>query len=473
MRTGRTRATLALTLALMATWGGAWLEGQETTPRSWTGRPLAEALQALQERGVKVIFSSDLVRPDMKVVSQPTETAPHLILKELLAPHGLEAQIGPGGTALVVRREEVPIIVSIETPSYGEPVFGVTDFAAHISAEEEIRRVEFFVDGQPTGVLTRPPWKVKVDVGEENIDREFKVVAYGQFGGVGEYSIKTRQVEILDEVDIALKQTFVTATRGGERVLDLVREDFRVRDDGERVELVTFERGDVPLTAVLLLDASESMRGRFLQAALDGSRAFLSRMRPLDEAMVMLFSDRTLAATEFSSDKEQLLAELDGTLARGGTALNDHLYASLRLLDGIQGRRVVVLFSDGADVQSVLRMQDVLWKVQRSDALIYWIRLQSEERSLTSAWRDSDANEAEWHGLEQAVKQSGGRVAELASIHEIEAAFEEIMDELRGQYVLGYYPPNRRADGTWRDVKVDLKGALGVRLRFRDGYIDY
>lgn len=462
---------LGLLLPLAAAPYPGSLDGVGETPVRYVGRSLDEALSELQARGLRVIYSSDLVKPYMVVRTEPRGGSLHQTLDDLLAPHGLKAQVGPQGAVLVVKREAEPILVAIEQPSPLQAVFGEVEVAALVMAEEEIREVDFYVDDVLVGSLSRPPWRLRVDVGEANADREFRVEARGVWGGAGSATVRTRRVEIEDKFEVALKQLFVTVSRGNQRILDLKREDFRVFDGGMEQELVTFERGDVPITAVLLLDASESMRGRYLEAALAGSRAFLSRMNRLDQTMVMLFADRALAVTPFSGQVAALSSELDGIFARGGTALNDHLYASLRLLDRTQGRRVVVLLSDGADVLSALRMEDVLWKVRRSDSLIYWIRLSEDVQEFSSAWRNFEANRREWDGLEKAVEESGGRIRVLSELAELEPAFEEIMAELRGQYVLGYYPSDRQAGGGWRPVRVrvDLPGA---QVRFRSGYVD-
>ncbi len=469
---------IALALLWLALAGQAWLGGPpataqgESPPLRYLGQPLAEALADMQARGLPVIYSSDLVQPHMVVRSEPTAASPHRVLDQLLAPHGLKAQVGPRGAVLVVLRDPEPILVAIEQPSPFQSIFGSVVVKALVITEEPIRKVDFYVGEELKGTLTRGPFQLEVAVGEENVDREFRVEAFGRWGGFGKGSVATRRVEIEADLEVALKQLFVTVDRGSRRVLDLGRESFTVFDGGVRQTLVTFERGDVPISAVVLLDASESMKGRYLQAALAGSHAFLSTMGRLDEAMVMLFADRALAVTPFSGEAALLAERLDGVFAGGGTALNDHLYASLRLLDRTQGRRVVILLSDGADVLSALRMRDVLWKVRRSDALIYWIRLHKGRPEFSSAWRDFRANREEWQGLETAVEESGGETWDLAEIDQIRPAFEEIMAELRGQYVLGYYPSRLRSDGSWRpvQVKVDLPGA---KVRFRAGYVDH
>ena len=334
-------------------------------------------------------------------------------------------------------------------------------------------RVEFQINDRVVGSRSEEPFAIEVDLGDRNIDRKFTVIAYGAWGGVGASTTTVSSLEINENVEIALRQLYVTVELDGQRVLDLGREKFTVFDRGDRRRLITFERGDVPISAVLLLDASESMKGAPLEAALDGSRSFLSGMNALDQSMVILFSDRTLGATRFTNDQQELMNSLRGAMASGGTALNDYLYSGLRLLDHVQGRRVVILLSDGADVLSALRMEDVLWKVRRSDALIYWIRHEANlSGEFSTSWRNFEANEKERQGLEKAIKESGGRILTIANIDEIESAFREIMQELRAQYVLGYYPSRRDRDGSWRPVRVSVDEPK-VRVRFRAGYVDF
>jgi Ca-activated chloride channel family protein len=167
-----------------------------------------------------------------------------------------------------------------------------------------------------------------------------------------------------------------------------------------------------------------------------------------------------------------LLEGVEGTTASGGTALNDHLYAALRLLDERPGRRIVVLLSDGADVTSALSATDLRWKIQRSDAAIFWLRLQRgrAEQSFSSAWRDVRANDREIAGLEQAVAESGGRIGVVAPGVDLAPAFAAVVAELREQYVLGYYPRDLRRDGSWRALEV--RATPGVRLRYRAGWVD-
>ena len=134
-----------------------------------------------------------------------------------------------------------------------------------------------------------------------------------------------------------------------------------------------------------------------------------------------------------------------------------------------------MLLSDGVDVDNLLEMEQVEEVAARSQALVYWIRLIDEESgpdvTYLSAWRGREEHRREMDGLRRLVETSGGRILDLPRVEEAEAAFREILAELREQYVLGYYPSNSKGDGRWHSVKVDVKGS-GFSVRSRAGYRD-
>lgn len=368
------------------------------------------------------------------------------------------------------------IQVSIIDPGPFDPVSGSVQVRIGVVSPEPVTRIDLFVDGALRAQLTEEPWDAVVDVGQENREHVFRAVAHTASGAIGEMTSQTPAIQVNDTLDLPLQQLFVTVTRSGDRVGKLGREDFRVIDNGMRQELVTFEGGDAPLTAVLLVDSSQSMRGARLASAVEGVRSFTAGMEDLDEVMGILFSDRMLAATPFTDDPEVIDTSLGTVEAAGGTALTDFLYSSLKILDGRQGRRVVVVLSDGYDVYSALAMRDVLWKIRRSQAMVYWLALRDRSQNdtglYTSAWRDADANKAELDTLREIVRESGGRILEIDDVSEIPGAFGSILTELRGQYVLGYYPTDLKRDGSWRSVQVEVEG-FGTKVRSREGYVDY
>ncbi len=150
--------------------------------------------------------------------------------------------------------------VTIASPAAGQFAFGQVNFIAQVESVEPVAKVVFEVDGRTLEVLERPPWAVKVDLGQENVTHRFRVTAQTAAGATGEAVVSTPAIQVDEQVDVDLQQLFVTVTEGDRRVLDLQRGQFSIHEDGREQQLVTFERGDVPLTAVLLLDSSESMR---------------------------------------------------------------------------------------------------------------------------------------------------------------------------------------------------------------------
>ncbi|HVT58691.1 MAG TPA: VWA domain-containing protein [Thermoanaerobaculia bacterium] len=364
--------------------------------------------------------------------------------------------------------------VRIISPQADQAVFGQVVFEVNVAGADPVDRVEFMVDGTAVGVARRPPFRVTAQVGEDNVQREFRAVAYAKGGAWASAKLITLPIRIDDKMNVRLQQLYVTVLRGRDRALDLDAPNFHIFDEGQEQKIVTFGRGELPLTAVLLLDSSESMRGELLEAAERGASAFIAAMKPLDEAMVALFSDRLLRITPFVQEPEPLRQALTGIEARGGTAVNDYLYMALDLLESRQGRRVVVLLSDGSDVNSVLSMTEVLRKARHSQALIYWIQLEGGEKhhSYTTSWRGHLANDKEYKLLQEAVEESGGRIQPVNRVAEIEPVFRGVMQELREQYALGYYPSNLKGDGSWHKIKVKADD-FAVKVRTTQGYLDF
>jgi hypothetical protein len=307
--------------------------------------------------------------------------------------------------------------VILEKPDPLQPAFGEVEITATVLATEKIARVVFLVDGALMGELKAAPYRLEIDLGQDNVEHRFAVVAHAVSGATAEVEITTPRVRVDEEISVRLQQLYVTVSRDDRRVLDLEAEDFRILDEARSQELVTFARGDIPFTAMVLVDSSTSMAGEKLSAALAGARTFFNGMERLDEGSLLVFSDRILHTTPFTTFPQVLVAGLERVNARGGTALNDFLYLALSRLETRQGRRVVILLSDGVDSHSILSMTNVLPHARRSQALIYWLRLPYAAAhdgadwglpDLTTAWRDSESYRREFQLLGRAVSESGG-----------------------------------------------------------------
>ena len=378
---------------------------------------------------------------------------------------------------------QLPPRVVIQQPPATVPLFGAAEVVLDIEpGGTPVTQVEVFFDNVRVGVLERPPWRLLVDAGQENREHHVEVLVHDARGATASAEVRTPRLQVDDEIDVELQQLFVTVESGGRREEGLTRNDFTVLDDGVPQTIATFEGGGIPFSAVLLLDASASMSGDRLRTAIDGARSFVQSMGRLDEAKVLLFSDQMRGETPFTSVPSILTVGLGEVQAGGGTALNDALYVGLKRLENRLGRKVLILLSDGVDVESVLPMERVRAIVRRDQTVLYWLWLRREGEHeqddpaagplYYSSWRDARGHQEERARLREAVLESGGRIEPLDSVDQLRGKLDAILHELRDQYVLGYSPTNRRGSGTWHKVELRLRNGGGFKVRTQDGYVE-
>jgi Ca-activated chloride channel family protein len=225
-----------------------------------------------------------------------------------------------------------------------------------------------------------------------------------------------------------------------------------------------------PFHVVLLLDVSGSTtlkHGDIQSAAL----AFLESMRPKDQVMVSSFSAAIHVDSEFTSDRDQLgLAIL---LTKVGTSTR--LYDALELvvtqrLNEIQGRKAIVLLTDGMDTASRLSDLNIsLARIEESDVLVYVLQYDTRKDlpNLSQSVAPSYARASEY--LRDLSVNSGGRRFDASSVLALRDAFAQIAEELRHQYALCYYPAFQATDSSFRRIQVTVDRP-GVRIRARVGY---
>jgi len=272
-------------------------------------------------------------------------------------------------------------------------------------------------------------------------------------------------------VDVKLVNVSVTVTDDhGAPVSTLKKEDFEVLEDGVEQKLAVFDRESaLPLSIVLAIDASLSTR-KDLKLEQDAARAFAhSVLRPQDALAVYQFSEIVEDLVPFTSD----LRAIDRGIARvevgSATALYDAIYLGSQSLIRRQGRKVLVVITDGGDTMSRVGYQEALREAQQADALVYSIIMVPIE---ASAGRNTGGE----HALIQMSEDTGAKHYYADTPQRIDRAFRRISDELRTQYLLGYYPRQRLSASDFRriDVKVtppaDADLELPLHARHRAGY---
>ena len=261
-----------------------------------------------------------------------------------------------------------------------------------------------------------------------------------------------------------LVDLFVTVTdSNGRLVPDLTREDFAVFDDGEPQEIVLFENTVRPITVVVMLDTSISTTN-VMDRIMGGAEQFLIRMLPDDRARVGAFNDKIeIVPAEFIGDRDLLIGELDGLDFGNDTRLHDAVAASLDSLQGIEGRRVILVLTDGQDSASRSGWRDALRQAVAQEVMIYSIGLEVEYFDGARNRRTSPDR-----SLRRLAEETGGGYFELQESDELGATFTRVSQELHSQYVLGFTPSVR--DGQTHEVAVRLK-RRGMTARARRSYV--
>ena len=270
----------------------------------------------------------------------------------------------------------------------------------------------------------------------------------------------------------------VLVTRGRDAVAGLTADDFTVLDNGVRQDVAAVLVEEVPVTLLLVLDTSGSVRGAPLRQLLAAAEAAGEALRPDDRVGLVTFSDKLRLAVEPPAPPAELPAALDRMRAGGATALYDATFAALALRDRTVGRTVVLVFSDGYDTTSWLDPLDVLDAARRSDVVVYGVRHDHlaregwqprEGRGLASRWFADDPHLFRQEYLAHLAAATGGSVYVAADLERLREAFSRVVDEFRSRYLLTYTPQGVEAGG-WHELEVRVRGR-GRRVQARPGYL--
>jgi Ca-activated chloride channel family protein len=339
----------------------------------------------------------------------------------------------------------------------------------------------------------------------------------------------------------------VVTDRSGKFVSDLSRNDFTVSEDGKRQDISFFAAVKQPFSAVLVLDTSNSAQDR-LKAIQNTAVDFTKQIRPGDRMMAISFDNEVRQLTDFSQDRQELEKAIRGTESGFGKLLYEAVARALELLKNVEGRRAVVLFSDGVDMRSIEASSEGTTRMaEEAGAVSYvvrfdtrwWIeadarrqekehpksktpfdidgriplppdfggpdplptgipkpnapRIEIGQRPKPPVVYDPDGTGTRTQRIPSAeppdqitstldklygeadsylltiTTRTGGRVYLADTFDDTRAAFTAIAEELRNQYLIGYYSTSNRRDGKYHKIKLEL-ARKGVEVRARPGY---
>jgi Ca-activated chloride channel family protein len=270
------------------------------------------------------------------------------------------------------------------------------------------------------------------------------------------------------KVDVKLVNVYVTVTDAhGAPVAGLKKENFSLQEDGKEQSISVFDKESaVPLSIALAIDTSLSTRHDLPLEQASAKRFAHAILRPVDALSVFGFSENVLQSTNYTADLKRIDEGIDHIRLGAATALFDAVYLASRSLDRRQGRKVLVLITDGGDTISRIDYKQAVRAAEEAEALVYSIIVVPIE---SSAGRELGGE----HALIQLAEDTGGKYYYATSMAQLDDAFRQISDELRTQYLLAYYPTQRLSNSQFRRIHVAVTGpadAAAYQVRHRAGY---
>jgi Ca-activated chloride channel family protein len=260
---------------------------------------------------------------------------------------------------------------------------------------------------------------------------------------------------------------YVTVTDSAKRIIpDLVREDFEVYDNGKLQALTNFDNQVTPINVVVMLDTSGSMT-LALDMVKQAAEEFILRMLPDDRAKVGAFNDKLEVKPQvglpFTNNRDQLIRYLNELDFGYPTRLYDAVDYSINELKTVDGRKVVLVFTDGADTASRLDSGDVTERSRVEEVMVYSVGLENEFMNGGQRVRTSPDR-----GLRRLSDETGGGFFMLKKQDELGPTFTRIAQELHSQYVMGFTPET--LDNKIHKLEVRVKRP-GMTARARKSYV--
>ena len=259
------------------------------------------------------------------------------------------------------------------------------------------------------------------------------------------------------DVDLALVNVTVTDPYN-RLVTGLDPDNFRVYEDNVEQEVVTFSSEDVPISIGVIFDMSGSMTNKIGKAR-EAAMQFFKTANPQDEFFLVSFNERAELTSAFTNSVEDLQSRMMLAAPKGRTALLDAIYLGLSQMRGAKnGKRALLILSDGGDNHSRYNESDIKRLVKEADTQLYAIGIFDP-----LGYRNRTPEELNGPSLlSEVTEMTGGRVFAVENLNDLPDIASKIGMELRNQYVLGYRPSNKAHDARWRKIKIKLRAPKGL-----------
>ena len=365
------------------------------------------------------------------------------------------------GDELVINTGNEPFRVHIVSPRVALNVHGQTrvEMAVAVPEGKKLDRLELYLNDTRMATLFGPPWVQTIDVPKTEGVGYLRAVASIKDDAAQppvEDLVMINTPQFMEEVNVHLIELPTTVIRNGHPVNDLPETAFKVLDDGKPVKVTKFEHVDnLPLSIGMAVDTSASMQPRMDEARKAGSSFFSHVLRKGDRAFLVSFDTQPQLIQRWSPNLADVNAGLAKLRAEEATALYDAVVYSLYNFVGVKGQKALVLITDGKDTASKFSFDQALEYARRAAVPIYAIGIGIHGAEVDVRYK-----------LSKFCSETGGNSYYIEQASELGRIYSDIQNELRSQYILGFYPADDVKPGSkWREVSVQVGDGRAKTIR--------
>jgi Ca-activated chloride channel homolog len=364
------------------------------------------------------------------------------------------------GDELVINSGDEPFRVRIVSPRVALNVHGPTrvEMAISVPDGKQLDRLELFLNDKKMATLFGAPWVQTIDIPKTEGVGYIRAVATlkeDQQAPV-EDLVMINTPQFMEEVNVHLIELPTTVIRNGKPVNDLPETAFKVLDDGKPVKVTKFEHVEnLPLSIGMAVDTSASMQPRMDQARKAGADFFTKVMRKGDRAFLVSFDTQPQLVQRWSPKLADVNAGLAKLRAEEATSLYDAIVYSLYNFMGVKGQKAMVVITDGKDTASKFSWDQAIEYARRAAVPIYTIGIGIHGTEVDVKYK-----------LSKFASETGGEAYYIEQASDLGRIYADIQNELRSQYILGFYPPGDVKPGSkWREVSVQVSDGRARTIR--------
>jgi len=365
------------------------------------------------------------------------------------------------GDEATVNTGNDPFRVRIVSPRVALKLHGRTrvEMSVNVPEGKQLDRLELFLNEARVATLFGPPYVQVVDIPAAGGIGYLRAVA--SLKDVPEQPpiedvVTFNTPQFMEEVNVHLVEMPTTVLRDGHPVNDLQQQAFTVLDEGKPVKVARFEHvTDLPLSIGLAIDTSASMQPRMAEAQKAASQFFTNVMRKGDRAFLVSFDSQPQLIQHWSPHLADMNSSLAKLRAEESTSLYDAIVYSLYNFLGVKGQRALVLVTDGNDTSSKFSYDQAIEYARRAAVPIYAIGINIRISEVDARYK-----------LSRFCSETGGNAYYIDQASDLGRIYSDIQNELRSQYILGFYPPEGVKPGSkWRTVDVQVSEGKAKTIR--------